>query len=178
MTYSAIPPAQIIWTPPLQRPRVMSYSFEIILSGTFPADDPNTLKAIQNRLSLHTNACQILHRHDLEFHLAPTVQYNMGSLALPQMPAMDVSSLYLKHDLVKQRDGARGAWCVYAYLCGSRTDWYQKGAPHASETYQGSCESAGTAGHQSGYLNRGSVGVCLCDGIHVRTVLMVSLRGY
>ena len=99
----------------------MSYSFEMILSGAFPADDPNTLKAIQNRLSLHTDICQILHRHDLEFHLAPTVQYNMGSLALPQMPAVDVSSLYLKHDLVKQRDGTRGAWYAYAYLRGAVT---------------------------------------------------------
>ena len=99
----------------------MSYSFEITLSGVFPADDPNTLQAIQNRLSLHTDACQILHRHDLEFHLAPTVQYNMGSLALPQMPAVDVSSLYLKHDLVKQRGGSRGAWYAYVYLFGSGT---------------------------------------------------------
>lgn len=97
----------------------MSYSFEIILSGAFPADDPNILQAIQNRLSLQTDACQILHRHDLEFHLAPTVQYNMGSLALPQMPAVDISSLYLKHDLVKQRDGSRGAW--YAYVCRCRS---------------------------------------------------------
>lgn len=99
----------------------MSYSFEIILSGAFPADDPNILQAIQNRLSLHTDACQILHRHDLEFHLAPTVQYNMGSLALPQMPAVDISSLYLKHDLVKQRDGSRGAWYAYVCRCGSGT---------------------------------------------------------
>lgn len=99
----------------------MSYSFEIILSGMFPADDPNALETIQNRLSLHTDASQILHRHDLEFHLAPTVQYN-GSLALPQMPAVDVSSLYLKHDLAKQRDGARGAWYAFAYLCGSGTE--------------------------------------------------------
>jgi hypothetical protein len=100
----------------------MSYSFEIILSGTFPADDPNALEAIQNRLSLHTDASQILHRHDLEFHLAPTVQYNMGSLALPQMPAVDVSSLYLKHDLVKQREGARGAWYAYVYPCDPGTE--------------------------------------------------------
>lgn len=100
----------------------MSYSFEIILSGTFPADDSTTLEAIQNRLSLHTDASQILHRHDLEFHLAPTVQYNMGSLALPQMPAVDVSSLYLKHDLVKQRDDARGAWYAYVYLCDRGTE--------------------------------------------------------
>jgi hypothetical protein len=105
----------------------MSYSYEIILSGTFPADDPNTLKAIQNRLSLHTDICQILDRHDLEFHLAPTVQYNMGSLALPQMPAADVSSLYLKHDLVKERDGARGAWYAYAYHCDTGTKMVPEG---------------------------------------------------
>ena len=110
-----------IWTPLHRTSTRMSYSFEIILSGMFPADDPNALGTIQNRLSLHTDASQILYRHDLEFHLAPTVQYNMGSLVLPQMPAVDASSLYLKHDLIKQRDGARGAWYAFAYLCGSGT---------------------------------------------------------
>jgi hypothetical protein len=56
--------------------------------------------------------------------------------------------------------------------------WYQKGPSHASETHQGSCESDGQAGHQSGHLNRGSVGVCLCDGIRVSTVPVGFQDGY
>jgi hypothetical protein len=48
-------------------------SFEILLVGSFSAEDTQLLKDIQNRLSLHTESCVPLHREDYEFQLQATI---------------------------------------------------------------------------------------------------------
>ncbi|CAG7846216.1 SubName: Full=Uncharacterized protein {ECO:0000313/EMBL:CCA68818.1} [Serendipita indica DSM 11827] len=52
------------------KPAVTSY--EVFLTGSFPASDKTMLREVENRLSLHTDTSFVLHRQDYDFALGVT----------------------------------------------------------------------------------------------------------
>lgn len=79
-------------------------SFEIILGGSFAADDAQLLKDVQNRLSLHADSSVILHQEHYEFVLD-------SPLSPPtSLPRPDGSSLRAKRDLVAKATHTGHEW--------------------------------------------------------------------
>jgi hypothetical protein len=74
-------------------------NYEIVLTGTFPADDEQLLKDVQNRLSLHTDSSVVLHREDYEFRLESNVNGIKVGLSQVSSSATDGVPLRAKRDL-------------------------------------------------------------------------------
>ncbi|PVG02120.1 hypothetical protein CPB86DRAFT_780540 [Serendipita vermifera] len=89
-------------------------NYEIVLAGTFPSDDEQLLKDVQNRLSLHTDSSVVLHREDYEFRLESNVHTTQFGIA-QAISTTDGVPLRAKRDLTIS-PGSPAEWTVHTYL--------------------------------------------------------------
>ena len=78
-------------------------SFEILLVGSFTAEDGQLLKDVQNRLSLHTESCVLLHREEYQFKLDAISRPTASTTA--RFPMADGAPLRARRDLIRQGQG-------------------------------------------------------------------------
>ncbi|KIM20404.1 hypothetical protein M408DRAFT_18588 [Serendipita vermifera MAFF 305830] len=93
-------------------------SSEILLVGSFTAEDNQLLKDVQNRLSLHTDSCVLLHREEYQFKLqaasAPGMTANTA-----RYPMADGAPLRARRDLVTASTGAN-EWTLHTCQIANR----------------------------------------------------------
>lgn len=73
-------------------------SSEILLVGSFTAEDSQLLKDVQNRLSLHTDSCVLLHREEFQFKLQAAIGPVAASTS--RYPMADGAPLTARRDLI------------------------------------------------------------------------------
>ena len=84
-------------------------SYEVLLTGSFPAENETMLREVENRLSLHADTSFVLHRQDYDFDLDTTVsKFTASNLSATRLPGAD-APLRVKRDLTAV-DGRDSEW--------------------------------------------------------------------
>ncbi|CCA68818.1 hypothetical protein PIIN_02679 [Serendipita indica DSM 11827] len=94
------------------KPAVTSY--EVFLTGSFPASDKTMLREVENRLSLHTDTSFVLHRQDYDFALGVTNDFTTLNAANLRGSGQG-APLRVKRDLTAV-DGRSSEWTLHTYL--------------------------------------------------------------